>query len=306
MPHGNIVSSTGPQTGDILPESTQDLVFRDMTFADIPAGLQLCRLSGWNQVESDWRMFLRVSPKGCRVAERRGEVIGTVATIRYGDRFSWLSMVLVAPSERNHGIGTQLLQEGLAVLRNDNCCRLDATPAGRPIYSKHSFLEEYSLSRMTGVIDSEKFTSILPAASRPMRQSDLSQVADSDFDVFGADRSELLLDLFKRAPEYARVVERDGRVKGYMLGRFGFLYDQLGPIIAETEADARSVVADCLRSHHGNRFAIDASHLAQDWLEWLKSNGFAEERVLFRMYRGDNRYPGLLEKQFAVTGPEFG
>lgn len=287
-------------------ESTEGLLFRDMAVADIPAGLQLCRLSGWNQVDADWRLFLRLSPKGCRIAERRGEVVGTVATIRYGDRFSWLSMVLVAPSERNRGIGTQLLNEGLAILRNENCCRLDATSAGRQLYSKHAFSEEYSLSRMTGVIDSGNFRSVTPVSTRPMRKADLAEIADCDFDVFAASRSELLLDLFTRAPEYAHVLERDGRMKAYMLGRFGFLYDQLGPIVAGNAADAGSLVANCLRSHHGKRFAIDVARHSPDWLQWLTSKGFTEERLLLRMYRGENRYPGLREKQFAVTGPEFG
>jgi GNAT superfamily N-acetyltransferase len=286
--------------------STQDLLFRNMTAEDVAAGLQLCRLSGWNQLDADWQLFLRLSPNGCRVAERRGEVVGTVATIRYGDSFSWISMVLVAPAERNRGIGTQLLGDALAILSDESCCRLDATPAGRPMYSKHSFLEQYAFSRMTGVVEADKFNAVSVSPTRPMRSSDLHEIADWDLKVFGADRSELLLDLFSRAPEYAHVVERDGRIKGYLLGRFGFLYDQLGPIVAENEGDARTLVAACLRSHGGKRFAIDVSRGAPLWVEWLIANGFAEERLLFRMYRGQNRCPEWPKNQFAVTGPEFG
>ena len=84
-----------------------------MTVNDIPAGLHLCRASGWNQLESDWRVFLNWNPSACRVAERDGTIVGTIAALRYGDCFSWLSMVLVEPSERGAGIGTHLLQEGL-------------------------------------------------------------------------------------------------------------------------------------------------------------------------------------------------
>ena len=29
-----------------------------MSLEDIPDGLRLCRASGWNQVEEDWRVFL--------------------------------------------------------------------------------------------------------------------------------------------------------------------------------------------------------------------------------------------------------
>jgi GNAT superfamily N-acetyltransferase len=276
-----------------------------MTAHDIPAALRLCRLSGWNQLEEDWQIFLRSSQNGCRLAEKDGEVAGTVATIRYGDRFSWLSMLLVAPEERGNGIGTRLLQEGLAILQNERCCRLDATPAGRQIYRKHLFFEEYSLSRMTTTVDASRF-SVDPAETRPMRESDLDEIASQDFEVFGSDRSALLSDLYQRSPEYARVVEKNGRITGYLFGRPGFLYHQLGPVIAENEADARTLVADCLRSHDGKRFAVDAQRSEPAWLLWLAAHGFTEERNLLRMYRGDHRYRGLPQRQFAILGPEFG
>lgn len=280
-------------------------LIREMTTDDIPAALRLCRLSGWNQLGEDWRIFLQCSPNGCRLAEKDGEVAGTVATIRYGNRFSWLSMLLVAPHERGNGLGTRLLQEGLLILREELCCRLDATPAGRQLYRKHLFLEEYFLSRMTTTIEANRFASA-PPETRPMYASDLKEVAGQDFNVFGSDRSVLLSDLYQRSPEYARVIEKNGRIRGYMFGRPGFLYDQLGPVIAETEADARTLVADCLRSHHGKRVIIDAQRSEPAWLLWLQAHGFIEERILFRMYRGDHRYPGLPQRQFAILGPEFG
>ena len=50
-----------------------------MTPEDVGAGLRLCRASGWNQLESDWDLFLTLSPAGCRVAEKNGRVVGTVS-----------------------------------------------------------------------------------------------------------------------------------------------------------------------------------------------------------------------------------
>lgn len=286
-------------------EDLRDVVLRAMTVDDIPGGLRLCRLSGWNQLDADWRFFLRFNSKRCRVAERCGEVVGTVGGIQYADRFSWLSMLLVHPRERGHGLGTRLLQEGMTALRNVTCCRLDATPAGRQIYRAQSFKEEYSMSRMAGVIDPSRWESS-SACSRPMRKSDLGEIASWDLEVFGADRSGLLADLFSRAPEYARVFEGENRIRGYMLGRHGFLYDHLGPIVAEDQAHAEQMIADCVRAHQGKRFVIDINPFAPRWMEWLRAHGFNEERVLFRMYHGEHRYPGLPGHQFAIAGPEFG
>lgn len=303
-------------------EITKELRFRDMTVGDIPAALQLCRASRWNQMEADWRLFLMLNSTGCRVVERMVErdgtrdrqVIGTVSTIRYGagkpsdsreDRFGWLSMVLVDPAERGAGIGTRLLHEGLALLEDQRCIRLDATPAGRQIYHRHGFVEEYGLCRMVGIVDPIRFSA--PSGTvRPMRPQDLAEVMTVDAQVFGAGREKIILDLFHRAPQYAWLSEKSGQLQGYALGRSGFLYEHLGPIVARDLDGALGLAAACFRAHPGLTFAVDASPFVSGWMEWLAAHGFTEERPFIRMYRGDLRYPGIPERQFAIVGPEFG
>ena len=120
-----------------------------MVDGDVPAGLSLCRAAGWNQTVEDWELFLKLSPEGCRVAvDEGGQVMGTVTTVRYEDRFSWIGMVLVDPMRQRQGIGIQLLRESLQVLCEDDTVKLDATPAGRHIYLQLDFTDEYFLSRM--------------------------------------------------------------------------------------------------------------------------------------------------------------
>ena len=286
-------------------EITKDLRFRDMTLGDIPAGLRLCRASGWNQLEEDWRLFLRLNPAGARVAEKNAKVIGTVATVCYEGRFSWLSMVLVDPRERSVGIGTRLLHEGLALLHDQKCIRLDATPAGWQIYHRHGFVQEHTLHRMVGTADPSHITS-LPQAVRPMRAEDLPEVMALDTQVFGAHRDEVIVDLFRRAPQYAWVLEIDGQLRGHTLGRPGHLYEHLGPIVAREPECALGLTAACLRANPGRTFAIDATSFQSGWTEWLITHGFTEERPFLRMRRGDTHYPGFPEHQFAIVGPEFG
>ena len=65
-----------------------DISLRMMTPDDIPAGLRLKEIAGWNQTRGDWERFLFASPQGCFVAEADGEVAGTAATISYEGRFA--------------------------------------------------------------------------------------------------------------------------------------------------------------------------------------------------------------------------
>ena len=123
------------------------IVYRQVTEADIPRGLALCRQAGWNQLERDWKIFLTLSPDGCLAVEE-DMVIGTAATLKYGDRVSWIGMVLVDKEYRGRGIGMELLLKALDLLKKETTVKLDATPAGRQLYLKLGFVEEYPLSRM--------------------------------------------------------------------------------------------------------------------------------------------------------------
>lgn len=125
------------------------MYLRVMTKADVPAGLRLNELAGWNQTADDWHRFLEASPDGCFVAEEQGEVRGTATTISYENRFAWIGMVLVDPEYRKQGFGTQLLHRTIEYLdgRKIPTMKLDATPLGQPLYRKLGFVTEYEIER---------------------------------------------------------------------------------------------------------------------------------------------------------------
>jgi len=281
------------------------ILYRPMALADIAAGLELCRAARWNQTQRDWEQFLRLSPAGCRVAVKDERVAGTVTTVRYEDRFSWIGMVLVDPAERGQGIGALLMAEALEVLKDLPSIRLDATPAGHTVYQKLGFVDERWLSRMETVVSQEGLA-LRSNPARPMAKDDLPAVAILDREVFGADRRITLEWMFDGAPEYAWVVEERGQISGYAFGRHGFNFEHLGPIVAHDQTLARLLVSACLNQQAGKRFVIDASHYETVWRAWLESIGFSEQRPFIRMFYRDNPYPGLPPKQFGILGPEFG
>jgi predicted N-acetyltransferase YhbS len=279
-----------------------------MEVDDIPAGLALCRAARWNQTARDWEAFLRLEPGGARVAFEHGRVIGTVATLRYERRFAWVAMVLVDPAERGRGVGTGLLHEGIRVLADMRSTRLDATPAGRVLYLRLGFQDEYALSRMeAGIEDGGLAAMDAPDDSvRAFTDADLPAVRAFDRDVFGADRGRLLEWLFEGAPSLAFIARSDESVRGYALGRHGFNFEHVGPVVADSVEIGRSLVSASLAALRGRHAILDAPHHSRPWLEWLAGLGFKEQRPFTRMYLGENPYPGLPDQQFAILGPEFG
>jgi GNAT superfamily N-acetyltransferase len=278
--------------------------FRRMTQADVPAGLALCRASGWNQTAADWELFLEVGRDGCRVAVMGNRVVGTATVVNYEARFAWIGMVLVDADVRGRGIGSALLRDALDRL-GEVPARLDATPKGHPLYLKLGFVEECRLKRMT---TTSTPTAAADAAgeARRMRREDLDAVAGWDRSVFGADRRRILEWALEAAPELAFVVERGTSLRGYCLGRRGYLFRQIGPVVADDLETARRLVEACRRRAADIPMAIDVPVVQERWSECLAATGFADERPFIRMCRGANLHPGRPDLQLAIFGPEWG
>jgi GNAT superfamily N-acetyltransferase len=279
------------------------LTLRSMTVDDIPAGMRLCRAAGWNQLEDDWRVFLTSARSGAVLVEKNEHVLGTCAYIHYGS-LAWIAMMLVDPEERGSGLGAQLMEEVLGEVHGVECVGLDATPLGEPLYRRSGFANDYYLVRTKATIDAARFDATSSRA-RAMQSSDLPQVLQRDREVFGADRGQVLASLFERAPDCAWVVNQGEMLRGYCFGRPGRLYHLLGPVVAEDRGAARDLVNACFVEQDGKTFAIDAPRLDAEWVAWLASVGFAEERPFVRMFRRGDRHPGIPSRQYAIGGPEF-
>lgn len=60
------------------------VVIRPMTAQDIPAGLRLSHLAGWNQTEADWRLCVDAPWSSTHAPVQDNQIVGTAA-LRYGD-----------------------------------------------------------------------------------------------------------------------------------------------------------------------------------------------------------------------------
>jgi GNAT superfamily N-acetyltransferase len=278
-----------------------DFRLRVMTARDIPAGMRLKEIAGWNQTRGDWERFLSASPQGCFVAETDGEVVGSAATISYEGRFAWIGMVLVDPATRGQGIGTKLLVKAIEYLDGYGIpsMKLDATPQGKPIYEKLGFVSEYEIERWQ-----------LPRAPTPEvsieADSVTQEMLDQDREVFGADRSTLLRSIALEHPAFVLQTLSQGKLTGYSFGRRGELADHLGPWVAQEETSARRMLDEFLLRARRERVFVDGMKNSPWAMKILRERGFQYSRSLTRMYRGRNDFPGRPELQGAILGPEFG
>jgi GNAT superfamily N-acetyltransferase len=281
---------------------------RVMTKQDVPAGLRLKELAGWNQSASDWNRFLEASPEGCFVVEENGLVCGTATTICYEDRFAWIGMVLVDPQYRKQGIGTQLLKKTIEYLDQQKIptMKLDATPQGRPLYEKLGFVAEYEIERWVLKRSPGSNASTTKSSHAPLTGAQLKVICEIDRDVFGADRSFLLRSLQDETPEFAFGDWIDGKPQGYVFGRRGSFSDHMGPWTAPTTAAAERLLDEFLARSSRENILVDRLSANALTGELLRARGFAFARNLTRMYRGENAHAGNPASLCAIAGPEFG
>ena len=282
---------------------------RTMLQADIAAGMRLKEIAGWNQTAEDWTRFLEASPEGCFVVEADGAVRGTAATITYEDKFAWVGMVLVDPEYRSRGIGTRLLDEAIAYLdeRKIRSIKLDATPQGKPLYEKLGFVSEYEIERWTFKRNADragnKTTASLPEG---LPAELLESICKTDALCFGADRSALLRSMNRNAPEMTIGIWSAGRLDGYAFARKGSFADHLGPWIARDAGTAAQMLETFLGDSARETLIVDHRKANPFTEELLRAGGFSYSRLLTRMYRGKNDFPGTPEYICAIMGPEFG
>jgi GNAT superfamily N-acetyltransferase len=287
-------------------EGSDQIDLRKMTAEDIPYGMKLKTLAGWNQLEADWRMLLEAGGDNF-VACLDGEDVGMVVSIPYQEYFTWIAMVLVDPKVRRIGVGKTLMNKSIELARSKGAIRLDATAEGFELYRRLGFKTEYQLMRFikrsTGSRFNQNRHTIQPCLH--MGTEDLESIMQLDLSIFGADRSGILRNMHKRNPEYAFSRKENGSLKGYCMGRSGSEFEHIGPIIAEGSAYAADLLEAILDPMEAKDVVIDVFADKPDYISLLEEFGFSEQRSFTRMCLGHLTHQGMPERQFAIAGPEI-
>ncbi|HEY6992265.1 MAG TPA: GNAT family N-acetyltransferase [Xanthobacteraceae bacterium] len=267
----------------------------------------LVREARWNQLAADWRVFLGLGRVyAAHTAE--GRIVATTATLPYGGRFAWISMVLVAGEYRRRGLATQLMRRAMDELAAAGLVPvLDATPDGRAVYRRLGFEDSWGFHRL---IRRERQGAAMLAAPagvtiRPPTDADWPALCAYDAAAFGAERGAVLAGLRGRLPAAELVAARAGGVAGFLLGRDGALAAQVGPLIAEDDAVAQALLARALDGIDGPLF-IDLADGKTALRAFLDARGFTALRPFTRMVYGSSRRFDDAARTFAVVGPEFG
>lgn len=268
------------------------LTIRQMRQSDLPMVDSLRQRENWNQTPNDLARLLAYEPEGCFLASWDSTPVGTVTTTTYGCELGWIGMMLVHPDYRRRGIASALIQASLDYLngRKIRCIKLDATPAGRPVYERLGFQAEWEFHRWER--EGETPPSVRPSESLEFTPPQI------DREVFGADR----MDWIKRTASASKVVQQ-GNSFGML--RTGSRAAYLGPIVAERREVAHDIIQVLIRPCE-SRIIWDVPGPNVDAVKLAQEFQFQPVRHLLRMWTGPQLNIGDVSRQYAFVDPATG
>ncbi|MEV8626906.1 GNAT family N-acetyltransferase [Streptomyces sp. NBC_01268] len=259
---------------------------------------------GWNPGVSDAPAFFAQDPEGFFLGRLDGEPVSAISVVNYSDAYSFLGFYLVRPDQRGLGHGLATWRAALAHA-GERTVGLDGVPAQQDNYRRSGFAPAYRTARFVGEVPLSGGT---VAGVVPVERVDPAALAAYDGACHPADRPRFLASWLATPGHRALVRLTDGRVTGYGVVRPAEQEARVGPLFADTPADAAALL-DALaaeaRAFGSERIAVDMPEANPAAARLAEERGLEPTFETARMYTGPIR-PVAADRVFGVTTLELG
>ncbi len=261
------------------------LTIRPMQPADLDFAAQCTAREGWaSETRAEFAGFYAYDPAGCFLAEAEGQRIGICVATSYGVA-GFVGELIVVPERRGQGVGRRLLERAIEYLhgRGTQSIFLDGVTAAVPLYARLGFRKVCRSLRFAGAMAGRS-----PAGVRAMRPDDLATVGQMDRQAFGADRAFFLERRLALYPELCKVLDCNGQISGYIVGRRGLSSVSAGPWVVRPEAPSAAALLESLAAEvPEGRISLGVLETNGRALEIIRSLGLVERPdPPWRMVRG--------------------
>lgn len=266
---------------------------------------------GWNPGLHDADSFYAADPGGYLLARVDGAPAASIFAVRYGERFGFIGGYIALPAYRGQGVGMAVWRAGMAQLASRNV-GLDGVPAQQGNYAKSGFVLAHRNVRYAGQGRGMQGASGGPATHGahggivPLASIDAEEVVRYDRPFFADDRSAFVRRWITQAGSVALGVAAAGRLAGYAVLRPCRDGYKVGPLFADTPAQAHALF-DALLMHApaGSAVYLDVPEPNRAALALARSYGMQPCFETARMYTG--AAPDLqLERTYGITSFELG
>ncbi|WEX89686.1 GNAT family N-acetyltransferase [Sinorhizobium garamanticum] len=243
---------------------------------------------GW-PLRSEDLQFLRECGHGYVARDEIGRLTGSAMWFPHGDDFATIGMVITSPRLQTNGTARWLMDHVLSDCRGRNL-RLNATRAARRLYHSLGFQPVRTIYQCQGTVrrPADLTTPTEQSAVRRLEGEDLAAVVDLDAGAFGVSRAALIGKLFAQSIAYG--LFRGGRLCAFALCRPFGRGHVIGPVVAESDADAITVIRQHVAAHENQFLRLDTPVETGTFATFLSQSGLTVfDTVLAMSRRGKGR-----------------
>ncbi|WP_030681563.1 GNAT family N-acetyltransferase [Streptomyces sp. NRRL B-1347] len=256
---------------------------------------------GWNPGLRDAESFFAQDPEGFLIGRVDGEPVSAISVVNYGASYAFLGFYLVRPDARGRGHGIATWRAALAHA-GDRTVGLDGVPAQQDNYRRSGFEHRHDTMRYVGPAAP---SGPVPAHVRPAAEVGHEALLAYDSACYPADRPRFLAAWLSTPGHRAFASVVDGRVTGYGVLRPARDGARVGPLFADTRADADALLDALTAGLDGAGVAIDVPESNAAAVALVAARGMEPTFATARMYTGPVR-AFAQDRVFGVTTLELG
>ncbi|MDM0041176.1 GNAT family N-acetyltransferase [Variovorax sp. J22G21] len=276
-----------------------DVVLVPFAPEHLEGALQLSQEMSWPYRLEDWAFALELG-QGFVLRNSAGTVIATAAWWAYGEDDASCGMIIVSKAAQGRGHGARLM-DALLAAAHPRTITLNSTAEGLALYERRGFVRTGVIQQHQGV-PHERHQALPASLVRVMAPSDVEAVAHLDRKATGWARRQMLDRLVQAGDGH--VLVRDGEPRGYVISRLFGRGHVIGPVVAESAADARVLIEAAL-ARLGQVFVrVDTADTSQLG-EWLESIGLRQVGDATTMVKGPHIPPAGPARMFALANQSF-
>ena len=290
------MTATATPTGH---HGSDDVVLVPFANEHLEGALQLSQEMSWPYRLEDWAIALELG-QGFVLRNGAGTVIATAGWWAYGEDHASAGMIIVSKAAQGRGHGARLMDALLAAAHR-RTITLNSTAEGLALYERRGFVRIGVIQQHQGVPDARRQTPPNRLV-RAMAPSDVEAVARLDRQATGWARRQMLDRLLQVGD--GQVLVRDGEPRGYAVSRLFGRGHVIGPVVAESAADARSLIEAALARLGPVFVRVDTSATSQLG-DWLESIGLRQVSDATTMVKGTRIPTAGPARMFALANQSF-
>jgi len=264
----------------------------------VSENVALAQSVGWPDDDADWRV---IHEAAFVLGARRGAaLVGQGVLAAYEPSSGTIAKMVVSPTMQRQGLGAKLLDALLveADERRLSSLGLVATPFGEPLYESRGFRVTGEVAVFIGAPRCDPLEDVISPIA------DIEQAIAFERRFISCSRAKMLRACYREAKASTLVTSSAGSVRGFALVSARRTYALVGPVIAESEPIARTLIGAIFAANPGNiRIDVPVEHSALR--TWLRELGLPEKGIRPEMTRG-GALPWQVPQRFALASQAWG